>query len=128
MRFLVDANLSPRVAVSLTGAGFESVHVSDVDLLTAADPAIVSYAAANGLVIVSADTDFGELLAVSRGAVRPSVVLLRSADRLTPDKQAALLAANLPVVADELKAGALVSIARGRVRIRSLPILAAEQP
>jgi predicted nuclease of predicted toxin-antitoxin system len=126
MRFLVDANLSPRVAALLIDAGFESIHVVDVDLLTATDQAIVDYAAANGLVIVSADTDWGELMAVSRGAVRPSVVLLRSADRLTPDQQAALLAANLPAVADELKTGALVSIGRGRVRIRSLPILAAE--
>ncbi len=126
MRFLVDANLSPRVAASLTSAGFESIHVAEVGLLTSADQAILDYAAGNELVIVSADTDFGELLAVSRGAVRPSVVLLRSADRLTPDQQAALLAANLPAVADELKMGALVTIARGRVRIRSLPILTAE--
>ncbi len=86
----------------------------------------MDFAAANELVIISADTDFGELLAVSRGAVRPSVILLRSADRLTPDQQAAVLAANLPVLADELKTGALATIARGRVRIRSLPILAAE--
>jgi predicted nuclease of predicted toxin-antitoxin system len=126
MRFLVDANLSPRVATLLSGDGFESIHVGDVDLLTATDRAILDYAAANGLVIISADSDFGELLAVSRGAVRPSVVLLRSADRLTPDQQAAILAANLAAVADELKTGALVSIARGRVRIRSLPILGAE--
>jgi predicted nuclease of predicted toxin-antitoxin system len=126
MRFLVDANLSPRVATLLSGEGFESIHVGDVDLLTATDQAILDYAAANGLVIISADSDFGELLAVSRGAVRPSVVLLRSADRLTPDQQAAILVANLAAVADELKTGALVSIARGRVRIRSLPILGAE--
>ena len=126
MRFLVDANLSPRVATLLSGEGFESIHVGDVDLLTATDQAILDYAAANGLVIISADSDFGELLAVSRGAVRPSVVLLRSADRLTPDQQAAVLVANLAAVADELKTGALVSIARGRVRIRSLPILGAE--
>jgi len=126
MRFLVDANLSPRVATLLSGEGFESIHVRDVDLLTATDQAILDYAAANGLVIISADSDFGELLAVSRGAVRPSVVLLRSADRLTPDQQAAVLVANLAAVADELKTGALVSIARGRVRIRSLPILGAE--
>lgn len=126
MRFLVDANLSPRVVASLSRAGFESIHVADVGLLTAADQAILDYAAANGLVIVSADTDFGELLAVSRGAVRPSVILLRSADHLTPEQQAALLAANLPAVADDLKTGALVTIARGRVRMRSLPILAAE--
>jgi predicted nuclease of predicted toxin-antitoxin system len=124
VRFLVGANLSPRVVASLSRAGFESIHVADVGLLTATDQAILEYAAANGLVIVSADTDFGELLAVSRGAVRPSVILLRSADRLTPGQQASLLAANLPAVADGLKTGALVTIARGRVRIRSLPILA----
>ncbi len=98
MRFLVDANLSPRVAATLSSEGFKSIHVGDVGLLTAADQAILDYAAANELVIISADTDFGELLAISRGAVRPSVVLLRSADRLTPEQQATLLAANLPAV------------------------------
>ncbi len=67
MRFLVDANLSPRVASGLISAGFDSVHVTEVGLLTASDRAILDYAAENGLVIVSADTDFGELLAFSRG-------------------------------------------------------------
>ena len=126
MRFLVDANLSPRVAITLSSEGFKSIHVGDVGLLTAADQAILDYAAASELVIISADTDFGELLAISRGAVRPSVVLLRSADRLTPEQQGALLVANLPAVAGELGTGAIVTIARGRVRIRSLPILTAE--
>jgi predicted nuclease of predicted toxin-antitoxin system len=122
VRLLVDANLSPVVAARLRSAGFEAVHVAAVGLLTAADEDILEYAAVNGLVIVSADTDFGELLAASRRAARSSVVLLRSADHLTPDQQAALLVANLPAVADELEAGAMVSIARGRLRIRSLPI------
>ena len=126
MRFLVDANLSPRVATLLSGEGFESIHVGDVDLLSALIRPSWIMRLRNGLVIISADSDFGELLALSRGAVRPSVVLLRSADRLTPDQQAGILAANLAAVADELKTGALVSIARGRVRIRSLPILGAE--
>jgi predicted nuclease of predicted toxin-antitoxin system len=125
VRLLVDANLSPRVAVALTKAGLESVHVYDVGLLTAPDRSILEYAAANALVIVSADSDFGELLAASRRTTRPSAVLLRSADRLTPDEQAALLAANLPVVAGDLEAGAVVTIARGRMRIRSLPIVPA---
>jgi predicted nuclease of predicted toxin-antitoxin system len=55
----------------LSGEGFESIHVGDVDLLTATDQATLDCAAANGLVIISADPDFGELLALSRGAVRP---------------------------------------------------------
>ena len=125
MRLLIDANLSPKVAAALRKAGLESVHVGDVGLLTAPDRAILDYAAANALVIVSADSDFGELLAAARGATRPSVVLLRSADRLTSDQQAALLAANLPAAADDLEAGAIVTIARGRMRIRALPIVAA---
>ena len=50
------------------------------------------------------------------------MILLRSADHLTPDQQATLLLANLPAVAAELDAGAVVSIARGRLRVRSLPV------
>lgn len=105
MRLLIDANLSPKIAAALSKAGLESAHVGDAGLLTAPDRAILDYAAANGLVIVSADSDFGELLAASRGATRPSVVLLRSADRLTSDEQAALLAANLPTVAEQSDRG-----------------------
>jgi predicted nuclease of predicted toxin-antitoxin system len=126
VRLLIDANLSPRVAVALGKAGLESVHVCDVGLLTAPDRSILDYAAANALVIVFADSDFGELLAASRGTTRPSVVLLRSADRRIPDEQAALLAANLPAVAEDLEAGAIVTIARGRMRIRSWPIVPAD--
>src|SRR5216683_7069745 len=64
-------------------------------MLAAADQAILAHAASSGLVIISADTNFGELLAVT-SATLPSVVLLRSADHLTPDQQATLLVANSP--------------------------------
>jgi predicted nuclease of predicted toxin-antitoxin system len=96
VRLLIDANLSPKVARALVKSGLDAVHVRDVGLLTAPDRSILDYPAANDLVIVSADSDFGEMLAASRGATRPSVVPLRSADRLTSDNQAVLLAANLP--------------------------------
>jgi predicted nuclease of predicted toxin-antitoxin system len=91
----------------LRDGGHDAVHVADIGMLGAAGDAILADAVRSGQVIVCADTDFGELLAVS-GATRPSVVLLRSADRLAPDQQAALLTANLPVVAAELDAGAVV--------------------
>jgi len=84
VRLLIDANLSPRVAARLREAGHDAVHVADIGMVAAPDQAILAHAARSGLVIISADTDFGELLAVS-GATRPSVVLLRSADHLTPD-------------------------------------------
>ena len=46
MRLLIDANLSPRVAAQLADMGFDAIHVADVGLLTAADEAILEYAAA----------------------------------------------------------------------------------
>jgi predicted nuclease of predicted toxin-antitoxin system len=121
VRLLIDANLSPRVASILLAEGHDAIHVRDIGLLRASDETILTHAAASGQVIISADTDFGELLAVS-GASKPSVVLLRSADHLTADQQSMMLVANLPAVADELEAGAVVSIARGRLRVRPLPV------
>jgi predicted nuclease of predicted toxin-antitoxin system len=69
VRLLIDANLSPRVASMLRAEGHDAVHVADIGLLKASDEAILTHAAASGQVIISADTDFGELLAVS-GACR----------------------------------------------------------
>ena len=71
--------------------------------------------------IVSADADFATLLAVA-GRSEPSLVLLRSADRLTPDQQADLILANLDPVAVDLEAGAVVTIGRGHLRVRTLPV------
>jgi predicted nuclease of predicted toxin-antitoxin system len=121
MRLLIDANLSPAVASALNAAGFKATHVADEGLMAAPDNEIVAHAAANELVIISADSDFGELLAGSPGTTRPSAILLRSAGQ-----QAALPAANLPALAEALAAGALVSIARGRMRVRALPIRPAD--
>ena len=72
-------------------------------------------------ILISADTDFGALLAV-RQELRPSVILFRGKAPHTPDRQAELLLANLLNIADDLEHGAIVSIYEHRVRIRRLPI------
>lgn len=59
-------------------------------------------------ILVTADSDFAAMLALG-GARSPSVVLLRSADHMRPPEQAALLAATLPVVGEDLERGAIVS-------------------
>lgn len=121
MRFLVDANLSPVVAAALRDAGHDSVHVIDLGLFTADDDRILDEAAQDDRVILTADADFGALLAIG-GLAKPSVVLLRSSDHLGPSEQAAMILANLPQLEDDLDAGAIASISRSWVRVRNLPV------
>ncbi len=121
MRLLVDQNIARRVAALLCDAGHDAVHVADRGLSTAEDQTILEVARAEERVIVSEDTDFGALLAEA-GSETPSFVLIRGAEPLAPDEQASLLTANLPGVAKELEQGAIVVLARGRVRVRPLPV------
>lgn len=77
MRFLVDENLSPRVSSLLTASGHDAVHVRDLGLPGGSDAEVMDQAVASDRVIVSADTDFGALLAHTR-ADKPSVILVRA--------------------------------------------------
>jgi hypothetical protein len=52
----------------------------------------------------------------------PSLILLRSADHLSPIEQAALLLANLPTVAPDLAIGSVVSLSTSHLRVRRLPM------
>ena len=70
-------------------------------------------------VLVSADTDFGELLAMS-GDRLPSVILLRRSHDAN-DQSRSILAA-LPDVEESLVAGAIVVITNDRIRVRDLPV------
>jgi len=58
MKLLFDQNLSHRLVSQLTAEFPGSAHVRDVGLAAAPDPDVWVYAATNGFVIVSKDTDF----------------------------------------------------------------------
>jgi predicted nuclease of predicted toxin-antitoxin system len=107
------------VAEGLSAAGHDAVHVSDLGLCGATDIEVMDAAVEEGRVVVSADTDFGELLAKSVRAL-PSVVLLRR--HHDPRSQVAAILGALRDVSDALDADAVVVITDDRVRLRSLPI------
>lgn len=121
MKLLVDANLSPTVAVRLREHGHDAVHVRDRGLQDADDETILELAVAEDRVILSEDTDFGALLARKR-TLRPSFVLLRSVDPLAPEAQAALVLANLEELERAIAGGCIASLGRGHLRIRPLPL------
>ena len=113
MRILVDNAPLPEVARGLSDAGHNAILVRDIGLSAAADAVIFERAADENRVLVSADADFGTLLAV-RQDNRPSVVLFRRATQRRPADQVSLLVANLPKVESDLFAGAIVVIEPAR--------------
>ncbi len=120
MKFFVDESLSAEVARRLSAAGHDGRHVGDEGLLGAPDTEVMRVAHESGRVLVAADTDFGELLALGRHP-GPSVVLFRRAPH-RPGAQAKLLLDNLPEIEDSLATGAVVVITAELIRIRPLPI------
>jgi predicted nuclease of predicted toxin-antitoxin system len=120
VKFLLDEKQSPNIADLLAEAGHDAVHVRDLDMKGSPDVAVLATARGDDRVVISADTDFGELLAASN-ADGPSVLLLRRQQQRRAHEIASLILANLGEVAQDLQSGAVVVLDDDRVRIRSLP-------
>ena len=98
MRFLIDQNLSERLAELLRNAGHDAAHVRTLGLSRAPDAVILDRASAESRVLISGDTDFGALLATGHRR-EPSVILIRRERPRRPEAQATLLLGYLDRVA-----------------------------
>lgn len=88
-------------------------------LASATDERVIAAAAAARRVLISADTDFGTLLARSH-APEPSFILIRRASGRAAIEQAQLIIDNLPAIEGDLKAGAIAVLGETSIRIRIL--------
>ncbi|MGH3345203.1 MAG: DUF5615 family PIN-like protein [Carbonactinosporaceae bacterium] len=121
MRLLLDNNLSPKLGRLLRDAGHDCEHVRDHGLHAAPDNVVLQHTRDHNRVLISADTDFGTLLART-GEDRPSVILIRRSTGRRAADLASLLVANLDAVAEDLASGAVVVLSDTELRIRTLPI------
>lgn len=121
MKFLLDNNLSPTLADFLRGDGHVVEHVRQLGLGAAPDVEVMAHAREHDQVLISADTDFGTLLARS-GHTKPSIILIRRSTARRAHEIAGLLKANLDQVENELTFGAVVVIGDYDLRVRRLPI------
>lgn len=121
MKFMIDNSISPIVADELRKAGYDAVHVRDYGLQSSDDKTIFARAAEEDRIIVSADTDFGTLLALWEER-KPSIILFRRSTERNPDKQVKLLLANLPAIQKDLEDGSIIVFEQTRIRARRLPI------
>ena len=113
-------NLSPAWVTVLREAGHEAVHWSTVGAPDAPNPDLMAWARDRRAVVLTNDLDFSAILAASADAV-PSVLQLRMQD-LLPAAAAPVVLAALAQFADDLSAGALVTVDPHRARARKLPL------
>jgi len=121
VRPLLDNDLSPRLSAYLRDAGHDVEHFRDHGLQAAPDEEVLHFAGVHDRILVSADTDFGTLLART-GADQPALILIRRRSARRADEVAAMLLANLDQVAEDLHSGAIVVVTDTDLRIRLLPI------
>lgn len=121
MKRLIDNALSPQIALALRENGYDAIHVRDIDLHAVPDELVFAEAERSERVIVSADTDFGALLAL-RESTSPSFILFRKTTGVRPSVIATQLLDLLPRYQREIESGCILTVTNDFVRIRRLPI------
>ena len=120
MKFLLDENMPPSLAGKIKSIGYEARHVTEIGYNSTPDFKICDLAALTNEIILTHDTDFGTILALS-GANKPSVILFRW-QIITLITVFQFLEKYLIELENDLNEGCLIAVDDNKMRIRLLPL------
>lgn len=121
MKFLLDQGLPRSTVGNLEGMGLEAEHVGNLGLATASDEAILEEGRNRDAIVVTLDSDFHVLLALSN-ASSPSVIRIRM-QGLKGDDTARIIRQVVEAAESDLVAGAAITVTDRRLALRRLPLL-----
>jgi len=117
---LLDQGLPRSLTELLQESNIEAEHVGDINMSTAKDSEIIEYSKKNKRIIITLDSDFHTLLALSSDSI-PSVVRVRI-ERLKAADYLPLIQTVIERCDEDLKNGCVVSVQEKQIRVRRLPI------
>lgn len=117
---LLDQGL-PRLAASLLrDEGWDVLHTGDIGLSRSTDTQILEFARNEQRVIITLDSDFHTILALTNAST-PSVIRIRLEGLRGPDL-ALLIKRIWPRIEPQVKKGAMVTVTESGIRIRNIPV------
>ena len=120
MRLVLDQGVPRDAADGLSALGHDCTHVGALGMSTAEDQAILEWATIHEALVVTLDSDFHTILAVTQAA-GPSVIRLRIQGLNGP----AVVDAVRGVLAQfdaELRRGAMVTVKARKITCHRLPV------
>lgn len=121
MKLLLDQGLPLSASSLLTQQGFNTIHVSEIEMWAAEDTEIIQKAQAENRVVVTLDADFHSILALNNFSA-PSVIRIRI-ERLLALALTQLIIDVIYQCQEDLEQGAAITVEPNRIRIRRLPLI-----
>ncbi len=121
MKFLLDQGLPRSTVDHLRASGIEAEHVGASGLAKASDDEILSAGRDRGAVVVTLDSDFHTILALSNAST-PSVIRIRIKG-LKGEAVAKIIADVIAAAIDDLTVGVAVTVTDHRIAVRRLPLI-----
>jgi len=117
---LLDQGLPRSAASLLRDEGWDVLHTGDTGLSRSTDRQILEFARNEQRVIITLDSDFHTILALTNAST-PSVIRIRLEGLRGPDL-ALLIKKIWPRVEPQIKKGAMVTVTESGIRIRNIPV------